>query len=410
MTYGKTYRVLEADELLARQRESLIRSVELNRYTGDKADPNKKLKPFHPSCLNINMNKINVIYLRPFAKSNFNDIRNQVDLLDPKKDTVYCISVWEQVNSGLLKQHIDFLLKFIKNKFKVKILLHECHRFENLSDFNKYAEIDFLDTFCYQTHFEIFNRNQDYNKIWNPIDQYLFFIGKPMKINRIGLLYLLYKNNLLDNIKYSLYVPDHLKNITYKHIPEKISFPQFEEFLNKVNNSNLDDVVYVPQEESMHFDSFPYDYKLFSNTGMSIVSETYFYSKNSSGLERIDPSFQFITEKTYKPIFNHHPFIIAGSENMLLALKKKGYKTFDNFFLKTYDNISTDYDRLNYIVECIKEFKKIIITKKDEINHDIEYNFNVAYKRGLICRKQLVKFFNTELDEKEIYHFLIERI
>jgi hypothetical protein len=50
MTYGKTYRMLEADQLLARQRESLIRSVELNRYTEDKSDPNKKLNPFRPSC------------------------------------------------------------------------------------------------------------------------------------------------------------------------------------------------------------------------------------------------------------------------------------------------------------------------------------------------------------------------
>jgi hypothetical protein len=39
MTYGKTYRMLEADKLLDRQHELLLWSTELNRHTGDRDRP-----------------------------------------------------------------------------------------------------------------------------------------------------------------------------------------------------------------------------------------------------------------------------------------------------------------------------------------------------------------------------------
>lgn len=45
----------------------------------------------------------------------------------------------------------------------------------------------------------------------------------------------------------------------------------------------------------------------------------------------------FITEKTYKPIYMQHPFMVYGHSNTLTRLRELGFVTFDNLFDESYD-------------------------------------------------------------------------
>ena len=58
----------------------------------------------------------------------------------------------------------------------------------------------------------------------------------------------------------------------------------------------------------------------------------------------------FITEKTYKPIYTGHPFIIWGNPGTLTYLRSIGYKTFPTLFDESYDNELDPVKRLEMII------------------------------------------------------------
>ena len=66
----------------------------------------------------------------------------------------------------------------------------------------------------------------------------------------------------------------------------------------------------------------------------------------------------FLSEKTFKAIVCHHPFIILGSKGSLKELRKLGYKTFDRWIDESYDELDT-WERFEAITEAIKKIDAI---------------------------------------------------
>ena len=66
----------------------------------------------------------------------------------------------------------------------------------------------------------------------------------------------------------------------------------------------------------------------------------------------------FLSEKIFKPIVCHHPFIILGSKGSLKELRKLGYKTFDGWIDESYDELNT-WGRFEAIIEAIKKIDAI---------------------------------------------------
>lgn len=83
--------------------------------------------------------------------------------------------------------------------------------------------------------------------------------------------------------------------------------------------------------------------KTWTDTYFSVVSET---SANNT--------HAFITEKTVKPIYFYHPFIIWGNPYSLRYLREIGFKTFPEFFDETYDTVEDAGTRLSLILDNIK--------------------------------------------------------
>jgi hypothetical protein len=82
----------------------------------------------------------------------------------------------------------------------------------------------------------------------------------------------------------------------------------------------------------------------YQQTLVSIVTETNFYDNEIS-----------LTEKSFKPSKEKHPFIIAGVSGALKGMKELGFKTFNEFWDESYDDITDHGDRMNAIMDVVDD-------------------------------------------------------
>jgi hypothetical protein len=99
----------------------------------------------------------------------------------------------------------------------------------------------------------------------------------------------------------------------------------------------------------------------------------------------------YLTEKTYKVLSQHRPFIIFGDTNSLLKLKLDGFKTFDKFCDESYDQepdvekrIEKSIDALIQLVDACKKYP-----------NDIDK----------ICRHNQERFFNPQRHSDNLAKF-----
>lgn len=102
---------------------------------------------------------------------------------------------------------------------------------------------------------------------------------------------------------------------------------------------------------------------------ISLVTETYFIEDEIH-----------ITEKTFRAINLKHPFILVASYLTLEHLKQQGFRTFNDFWDESYDQISNPYQRLQRILTIVEEIcswsLKDIEEFKNKSKEILEHNFN----------------------------------
>jgi hypothetical protein len=94
----------------------------------------------------------------------------------------------------------------------------------------------------------------------------------------------------------------------------------------------------------------------------------------------------FISEKTFKLICVHHPFIIFGNKNSLHYLRELGYKTFHPYIDETYDTLEC-WERLDAIINSIKKINALSLDEKLEwfkgMKSILEHNYKVMKQNSL---------------------------
>ena len=113
--------------------------------------------------------------------------------------------------------------------------------------------------------------------------------------------------------------------------------------INKIllDYSDLDNVIGLGYETP----------SLYENTYFSLVTETLFFEQS-----------EFVSEKTFKPISQLHPFIILGSPHSLKYLREYGFKTFNNFWDESYDEEVDDTVRFIKVWELLES----LLNKSDD--------------------------------------------
>ena len=120
-----------------------------------------------------------------------------------------------------------------------------------------------------------------------------------------------------------------------------------------------------------------FDPSWYNSTHFSIVVET-----------QIDNPEIFVTEKTFKPMAFHHPFIAMAQAGHLQYLQDQGFETYSNLFDESYDNIANQHKRLSAVVTAIKNFSPEPYDKltQQKINHNYQHFYNMDF-----VNTQLVK-------------------
>mgnify|MGYP003632825130 CR=1 FL=1 len=90
-------------------------------------------------------------------------------------------------------------------------------------------------------------------------------------------------------------------------------------------------------------EDFGYTRNFYKDTLVSLVTETNFNATECT-----------LTEKSFKPLFNKHPFIILGVPGAMQAMRDQGFRTFGDFWDESYDSEQDPGRRMHMIKEQIE--------------------------------------------------------
>lgn len=76
----------------------------------------------------------------------------------------------------------------------------------------------------------------------------------------------------------------------------------------------------------------------------SVVTETIY-----------DYPYTFRTEKIWKPMIMHHPFVVAANAGFYRDLHQAGFRTFGHLIDETFDSIDDPTQRANRIIDVVKD-------------------------------------------------------
>ena len=190
-------------------------------------------------------------------------------------------------------------------------------------------------------------------------------MGKAHKPHRIGLLYKLHQQGLLNDSKciWSCLKLD-IDSIK-EFLPDDVNNTEFDEFLSLYHRTaDRLEIVIKPDGSPGYKGGFPFDETLYSKTNISLVSETRLFGT------------PFITEKTYRTIINHHPFVVAGPPEQNKELEAQGFLTFDKFMkFPLYNRAPGSLNQLDELVENLKNFNPSA-DEIDAINQVVVHNAN----------------------------------
>lgn len=208
-------------------------------------------------------------------------------------------------------------------------------------------------------------------------------MNRRMHQHRTMLLMRVYKENLLDNFYYSFPNVHPATNETFLFRTTKFHLNMLRDFSITEKDVMAVSSMLPLRLDITNWEPYPLPIKTnqldryYTNSLFSIVTETYFNSK-----------IIHLTEKTFKPIINRHPFIMIASSGTLGKIKEFGFKTFDSIIDESYDNIIDDNERFEKIFNLIEEIatwnQKKRVKVSNQIKDIVDYNYELLQNRDTI--------------------------
>lgn len=212
---------------------------------------------------------------------------------------------------------------------------------------------------------------------YNPVTgKFLFLGGVPDRDNRIGLLYTLYKQKLLDKAEWSFFPPwtNQQRDNSLKYFDCIDEYEKFVEFAERrvddlYNSSKHYGTEKIPVATEWTNDSAWIDPNIFHKTSLSLISEGHPGDENNNS--------EFATEKIYRVFVQGHPFLLAANPSIFNHIKDLGFKTFENYFpLQDYATVYPEETRLEKLIENLKYF----LVNDIDFSADVEYNRQHFYR------------------------------
>ena len=185
----------------------------------------------------------------------------------------------------------------------------------------------------------------------------------------------LIRENLIDGNCVAINISDRLKTAEELQTAEEKNFPrailtnQNDDWrLNKNLSTLWRDTTLTKHGHPLIDSNFDKSYYGFlKKAGVYIISETVFHHPHP-----------YFSEKTVSALLSNRPFIIIGAQGSLRALKQKGYKTFNDVFDESYDNIIDPSSRMESIFDLVKninsrsldQLKENVLQCQDKLFHN----------------------------------------
>ncbi len=278
--------------------------------------------------------------------------------------------LWEAGSRAYITRRLREGIALVRSKFAtadIVVVLNSWYRSLDLS-IAGVQSITYIDFFLMQVYNRTFGLTQlDHAQQWHrDRSRFLFLTGKPNKMNRVRLLYLLQQAGLCNRMTWSFFMPPSQLTACHAWLPE-LSRAEYENFVADMS-SNPDHVQAFGCDASMHYSGIPFDANIYSDSLFQLISETYF----DNGIEQN----AWITEKTWLAVLNHRPFIMAGEPGTLAKLNRMGFRTFERYLARPdYDRIEDPASRLLAIVENVESWLDDPILHADEISRDVDHNY-----------------------------------
>lgn len=108
----------------------------------------------------------------------------------------------------------------------------------------------------------------------------------------------------------------------------------------------------------------------YQNSLISLITETNFYNVEGT-----------LTEKSFKPFKEKHPFILVGAFGCLQAMRDLGFRTFGEFWDESYDTIQDPTQRMKAIARIIEQIShwsnEQIIEFRRNVRPILDHNYQV---------------------------------
>ena len=289
-------------------------------------------------------------------------------------------------------------------------ILHESASACNI----KRKNVHYIDTWAWVTYTHSLTRHR--NRWYPNNNKALFLVGKPFKLQRIGLLNEFYKNNTLDYLDFTFHyppTPENRKKILSIGIDGLSDDMYIHKLLCDIQRPSKDlELENQIMSTGFEFTGFPTSLKYYRETCITIVSENSFEVSPPDNVgivgadtkHLINKYIPYLTEKLFRAIVNFHPFILIGDYGINEYVEQKGYKTFNKFFLPYDDSIRFSAPRT---IEWAAKSTKYFIDNKDrhieEILSMVNHNHKVFMSTVSEEIKQLHKKIpNLNLQDSEL--------
>lgn len=218
-----------------------------------------------------------------------------------------------------------------------------------------------------------------------------FSLNAAARSHRMYMIGALESKGLLGNFHYSWLNRDKRKMTREQSLGLFKYYSVGEEY-----NEYLDGYVEVDRRTPVELDVSQKDINTRVNQIRNLTelyADSYATLLTETQIDEYEVNMLFLSEKTYKAIYNFHPFLMVGCPGTLEHLRGRGYETFPELFDESYDKIFTPAKRLNAIITEVEHF-----CYRDKEELDKIYYSDYFYDK-------VVHNWKTLLSEKGIQDF-----
>jgi hypothetical protein len=222
------------------------------------------------------------------------------------------------------------------------------------------------------------------------------------KAHRLSFLAKLAKENVIGDIDWSmLFSPNEFPHFYGENIDGKNNFElqYFSRYFERKELSEYERELkyfFVTKKKTIYEPDSKNIFEYFGDTKTTHFKQSYDNSYCSLVTETsFENNEEHITEKSFKPFINLHLGIFLAPYKHLERLREYGFKTFNELWDESYDDILYPRDRLNRVVSLTKELnesgnlRELYYKAKDILEYNQHHAFNFWKRES--CKKYFKK-------------------